>query len=740
MLRPCSRSRGRRPRRVPIMLQMSATECGAACLAMVLTAFGRATRIAECRDRLEIGRDGANGLRIAQLARNMGLSVRALSVDLHQARNLRTPAIIHWNFNHYVVLERWDGARAVVVDPALGRRTLDRQEFSDGFTGVALELSPTDEFRKRRRNGALEAWRFVRGLMGTSRATIVGVLVASLLLQLIMLAPPVMTKIVVDVVVTRAQARLLPAMVGAGLLLLATNGMAFYVRGTLLNFLQARMDRELMSRFFGRLLSLPYRYFVLRGSGDLLMRLSSNSLIREVITSQTLSFVLDGAFVVGYIGLLLAIAPLYGWVSLGLGAAQVVIMMLSFRSLRVLAQQDVAAQAQAQSRAVEVLTGVETVKAMGAEEEAYSRWSALFDDQLRASLQRNRRETVLEAVLGVFRTGTPMILLWLGAWEVLAGDMTVGTMLAYNTLAGSLLTPMATLFSATRQLQTVGVNIDRIRDVLDEPPEQEPGAAREHQRIKGRVALHRVGFHYGAESGWAVRDVSLELPPGAKVAFVGATGSGKTTLARLVLGLYQPTEGDVRFDGRSLTDLDLRALRRQCGVVTQDPALFACSVRENIAFGHDDVTFDDVVRAARLAQIHDEIVAMPMGFETVLSEGGGGLSGGQRQRLALARALVRDPALLVLDEATSHLDVATEQRVDEVLSRLSCTRVVIAHRLSTVMNADLIAVLKDGRVVETGTHVDLMARRGHYAALVNGQVHLRGAAGSRTVRLSGRLR
>ncbi|WP_369217476.1 peptidase domain-containing ABC transporter [Streptomyces flavofungini] len=723
MGRPSPGRRWRGRPRVPVLLQMGLAECGAACLAMILSAYGRHTRVAECRELLHVGRDGASALQLARLARRLGMRVRALSVGLEGLAEVRVPALIHWNFNHYLVLESWDGRRATVVDPASGRRVIPYTEFSAGFTGIALEFTPGPDFTPRKSVRRAESLRFVRGLLSASRGMLTAVLLASLLLQLMLLVPTALTKVVMDEVLGYGQDDLLAALVIGGLLLLLTHGAATYTRGILLDFFETRMDGTLMRRFLGHLLDLPYRYFVLRGSGDLLMRLSSNALIREVVTGQTVSFVLDGAFVLVHITLFLVIQPLYGWLALGLGLTQLLIMLANFRTLRHLAQQDVGAQAEAQSCAVELLTGIETVKAMGVEEHAYERWSALFEKQLQASFRRRRLDSLLETALGTFRVGTPLLLLYVGVREVMAGRMSLGTMMAMNALTYSLLSPMATLLGAARQLQSVGVSIDRLRDVLDEEVEQHRESALPPGRLTGAVELSGVGLRYGGEGPWALRGVSLRVPAGAKVALVGRTGSGKTTLARLLLGLHVPTEGEVRFDGRPLTGLDHRLLRGQCGVVTQEPALFACSVRENIAFGHATATLDDIVLAARHAQLHDEITAMPMGFETVLTEGGGGLSGGQRQRLALARALVREPALLVLDEATSHLDAVTEQRVDEVLSQLSCTRVVIAHRLSTVSNADLIVVLDDGAVVETGRHDDLLATDGCYAALVRGQLH-----------------
>ncbi|MEV0460106.1 peptidase domain-containing ABC transporter [Catellatospora methionotrophica] len=704
------------------MLQMSATECGAACVAMVVSAYRRWTTVAECREQLGIGRDGATALQMAQLARQLGMRARGVSVDLDSLPQLRLPAIVHWNFRHYLVLEKWDRRGALVVDPGLGRRRISRDEFGDGFTGIAIELSPDAGFQRRPRPGRLASLRFARGMLTFSRPLLALVLLVSLLLQLAVLLPALITKFAVDVVIGQGQADALAA-VGLGMcLLLVTQAVGGYARGMALNVLHARMDDSMMRRFFDHLLALPYSYFQLRSSGDLLMRMSSNTVIRDMLTSQTMSLILDGLFVVGYAALLLAFTPLYAWLVLGLGLLQLGAVVATYRAMRERTHRDIAAQAEEQNYAVEVLAGAETVKAMGAEQQVLGRWSGLFQTRQTASLHRRQLETVLEAVLSVFRMGSPMLLLWFGAHQVVAGSMSLGSMLALNALAGAVLTPLMGLVTTARQLQTVGTHLERIRDVLDESTEQDRSVDRPATRITGQVTLDGVGMRYSANAGWAVRGVDLHIPAGAKVALVGRTGSGKTTLAKSIIGLYVPTEGQVRFDGRPLQDLDFRQLRRWCGMVTQDPALFAGSIRDNISLGHPNAVYDEVVLAAQRAQIHDEIMQMPMAYETRLTEGGGGLSGGQRQRLALARALVHQPPLLLLDEATSHLDVVTERRVDEVLSALSCTRIVIAHRLSTVRNADLIGVMEDGQLVEQGTHDELIARGHLYEALIRDQL------------------
>jgi ABC-type bacteriocin/lantibiotic exporter with double-glycine peptidase domain len=348
---------------------------------------------------------------------------------------------------------------------------------------------------------------------------------------------------------------------------------------------------------------------------------------------------------------------------------------------------------------------------------------------MQAGVRRAHVATLIETSMMALRIAAPTVLLLLGAALVLEGRMSLGSMLALNALAASFLGPLSTLVSSAQSMQVVGAHLDRIADVLDAAPEQDPTRVRPiapHQRI-GRLEMRHVSFRYQPSAPLALNDVSLSIEPGQKIGIVGRTGSGKSTLGKLLLGLYPPTEGVVSCDGVPLGDLDVHALRGRFGVVLQESFLFSGSIRGNIALLDPTLSLEDTMHAARLAAMHDEIERLPMGYETILSEGGTGLSGGQRQRLSIARALAVRPEVLLLDEATSHLDVLTEESVDANLASLECTRIVIAHRLSTIRGADCILVMEDGRIVERGTHEALVKHGGIYADLVREQTQGLGA-------------
>jgi ATP-binding cassette subfamily B protein len=717
--RPSRFRRGRET--IPFYQQTTRADCGAACMTMVLASYGKEVPMREVRDVMGAARDGADASQMLAAADWYGLRTRAVRVpEIENLDCLPSRSILHWQFHHFVVLDRTTDDGAWVVDPAVGRRLVTWSELRTAFTGIAITLEPAAGFTsaERRRSGL---GRYLRQLLRES-STLGRVLGTSVLLQALALALPFLTGMVVDRVVPRSDVGLLTALAVGLAGVAAFHFIATLARARLLVRLRVQLDSRMTLDFLDHLVDLPYSFFQARSAGDLMERLNSNATVREILTSGALSGALDGMLVSLYLIIVLVVHPMLGVIVLALGALRVLLFLALRRRHQELTSRSLQVEAASRSYQVEMLAGIETLKSLGAERRAVEHWSNLFADELNVALQRGRLNATFDSVLAALTTASPFVILIYGALEVVRGDLSLGTMLAVSALAAGFFAPLSALVSTALQMQMLGSYFERIDDVLDAPPEQPRGTSLARPRLAGRITLDRVSFRYNAAAPLVVNDVSLDIAAGSFVALVGPSGAGKSTLAHLLVGLYRPTTGRILYDGFDLAGLDLRAVRGQLGIVNQQPYLFGGSIAGNLSLADPSLPRNRLIEAARLAQIHDDIMEMPLGYDTLLGDGGFSVSGGQYQRLALARALVHRPAILLLDEATSSLDTATERRIQDHLAALRCTRIVIAHRLSTVRAADVILVMDQGAVVERGSHDELMGHRGRYEELVAVQI------------------
>ncbi len=704
--------------RIPFVPQLTSSECGLASLAMVLGLYGRATSIDELRKLVTVQPGaGVDAMTLLDVGRMLGLRGRGVSIDIEDLEQLEPGAILHWDFNHFVVFESFEPRAVMVVDPAFGRRRVPAAELRKAFTGVALLFVPTETLEHRAR-APRKVWGHLVSLLKLPMWP--RIVVSSVLLQLFGLAVPSLTAVVVDRIVPLGDRDLL-LVAAAGLSMVGLfHYLALLVRGHLMLSVRRHLGVQLHVGFMDHLVSLPFRFLQERTSGDLLARYGSNSSIQNALTSGTMTVLIDGTMVMLFLLMLMILQPAMGLTVLAFAAVEVLVVAVPFRAQRELANQGLISAGRTLSAASEILQATETLKLLGAEQRAVRGWTNRLVESLKFELEGARISVHQEALLGALRFAAPVTVLGVGASLVVSGSLGLGTMLSAAALAGGFLGPLSSLLSTVLSISNIESHILRINDVLCASPEQPLSPLRAIPKVRGRLEVDDAWFRYGPLSPRVLKGVSLKVEPGQFVALVGPSGSGKSTLAGLLLGLASPERGRIAFDGVELQELDLTALRRQVGVVPQRPFLFNQTVRHNIAAGDGTMDMNTVIEAAKLACIHEEILALPQGYDTELSEGGSSLSGGQRQRIALARALARKPKILVLDEGTSALDAVAERAVQANLENLGCTRIIIAHRLSTVQRADTILVFDDGAIVERGTHEELAQTKGAYARLLMG--------------------
>ncbi|NMO18348.1 peptidase domain-containing ABC transporter [Pyxidicoccus fallax] len=726
----------------PLRRQLEEADCGPACLEMLSAFHGGRHELSALKELAHVQTTGTSMVDLFTTAERVGFKARGFHVedfsdlDDEEGRAM-LPAIIHWEENHFVVLYKLTPKEAIIGDPALGLRRIPRARLGDHWNGVLLSLEPTEALYRpvekpgapseAPRGGSLK--RFGRGLL-RYRLLLFQVLLTTVLLQGLALAQPFLIQGLVDKAVGGRDVTLLTAVgVGLGVLLVA-QVLVTVARGAGLFLLSSGYAVLLLAQFWKRLLSLPVSFFARRHRGDLLQRIEDHQRIRRILQGASVSVLLDLVMLVGYgVVLFLYDATVFG-IFLAGAAVYTVWTLLLMPRRTVLDQQRFRAAADASRLEMQMLGGIQTLKACGAERQARARWEKLQAREVEAGRDIWLHDTLHNSGAMFVNQAVYVGILVYEAHLVLSGQLTLGQMVATLSILGLVLAPMQNLVMFIHQVQDVFISLRRVDIVYDAEPELRDDAVPTTGALTRapEIQLEGVTFRYGSPNEPAVlEDVSFTLPAGKMTAIVGRSGAGKTTLTQVLYGLYRPQQGRVRYDGLPIESFDPMALRRSVAFVFQKTDIFDGTLAENIALGDDAPDMDRVLYAARTACL-DELLAMPNGLKTKIGEAGVRLSGGEEQRLQLARAIYRDPRVLFLDEATSHLDAELERAITEALQREAAGRtlVVVAHRLSTVRRADKIVVLDKGRVVEEGTHEELVAiPGGRYRSLVENQMEQR---------------
>lgn len=712
--------------KTPTILQMEAVECGAAALGIILGFHGRYVPLSELRTECGVSRDGSNAANVVKAARRYGLKAKGLSTELEDLQKLTSPFIVFWNFNHFVVVEGFRRDRIFLNDPASGRRTVPFREFDESFTGVVLYMEPGAEFEKGgQRPSAARA--LAQRLRGSTR-DLLFCLVAGLLLVAPGLALPMLVQLFVDAVLVQdLHDWLRPLLLGMALMMVLRVVLRM-LQLSYLRHLRAKLAVLLSGSFVWHVLRLPVGFFAQRFAGEISSRLALNHGIADALSGQLATALIDCLTLVCYAAVMWYYNP---WLTM----IGVVFALGNALALRWIARRRIDANMRLRQEvgklagvSIAGLQSIETLKASALESAFFARWAGHYTKANLAQQELGLTNQSLGVLPGLLSSLSTILILVLGGWSVIDGKMSIGGLIAFHSLMLSFLRPVATLVSLGSTVQTLQGDILRVDDVLLHPidPQTERAGTNDSSgeqawRLSGHVELRGVTFGYSRVAPPLIEDFNLVLRPGQRVALVGGSGSGKSTIAKLVCGLYEPWAGEILFDGQPRMQHSRRVLANSLSMVDQDVLFFGGTVRDNLTLWDETVPPSHLESAARDAEIRDVILSLPGGYGAELLEGAGNLSGGQRQRLEIARALINNPSVLVLDEATSALDAETEFQIDQHLRRRGCATLVIAHRLSTIRDSEEIVVLSKGKVVQRGTHEDLWGLEGEYRRLIHSE-------------------
>ncbi|MDO5150698.1 MAG: NHLP family bacteriocin export ABC transporter peptidase/permease/ATPase subunit [Oscillospiraceae bacterium] len=710
--------------KVPVIMQMEALECGAASLAMVMAYYGKWVPLEQVREDCGVSRDGSNAKNVLIAARSYGFTAKGYRYEPEELKkNGKFPCIIHWNFNHFVVLDGFKNNKAVINDPARGICSVSMEEFDNSFTGICLMIEPGENFVPGGKPKSVI--KFVKNRLQGAGTAIAFVIICSLISSLMGVIQPGFSRIFYDRLLTGQNPEwFVPFMTGLAVIS-AIQIIVSAVEAIYSNKINGKLDVVGNSTFLWKVLHMPMNFFSQRMAGDIQSRQSSNAGIAGSLVNTFAPLALDGIMAVFYFAVMIRYSPLLTMV----GLISVVINLFMSRIIskkRInVTRVQMRDSAKLASTTVAGIEMIETIKAGGAENGFFRRWAgyqASVNTQTVRYAKLNQYIGMIPSVVSLLCNSAVM---YLSIWFAMEGNFTVGMISAFQGFLGSFTAPAGRFISAGQSLQEMRTSMERIEDVMQYPEDicyqtEIPDTDDEvsYTKLTGDIELKNVTFGYSRLAQPLIRDFNLKLKPGSRVALVGSSGCGKSTISKLISGLYQPWSGEILYDGKPAKNIDRSVFTGSLAVVDQDIIIFEDTIANNIKMWDSSIEDFEVILAARDAQIHDDVIQREGGYNYRLTEGGRDLSGGQRQRLEIARALAQDPTIIILDEATSALDARTEYEVVKAIKERGITCIVVAHRLSTIRDCDEILVMDNGEVVERGTHEELFAKGGKYTELV----------------------
>jgi ATP-binding cassette subfamily B protein RaxB len=693
-------------RRLPMLLQTEAAECGLACVCMIGNYYGHNLDLASLRRRFATSLKGATLADVMLIAHRLDMAARPLRLDLEELDKLRRPCILHWDFNHFVVLKAVRANKITVHDPGRGIRDVPMDEVSQHFTGVALELLPSATFKAIKQKESISLRELIQNVSGL-KSVMVQILVLSIALELFGILTPFYMQWVMDNVLVSADRDLLTLLGISFLAVVVFQNAISALRSWVVTWFSSLLGVQWTANLFSHLLKLPMPYFEQRHIGDVISRFNSAGTIQNTLTTRFIGTVLDGVMAAVTLVMLFLYSVALAWLVLGLFVIYALVRWFAYRPLRQANEDYIVYAARQQSQLLESIRGVQAIKLADKQEPRVATYANAVVETTNKNVAIQRLTISFSTLQGAISGVGRVVLIWLAAKFVLAGAFSAGMLVAFISFADQFTSRGSGLIDAVIDFRMLRLHGERLADIVLNPPEEnmEPKVAApfneaQKDREIPNIQIEEISFRYGETQPWVLQNCSLTIKAGESVALIGPSGCGKTTLAKLILGLLKPEQGRIVVDGIDVRKLGLSAYRSMIGCVMQDDILFAGSIADNISFFDTELNQARIEEAARLAQIHDDIAAMPMGYQSLVGDMGSSLSGGQRQRVLLARALYRKPLILMLDEATSHLDVECEMRINTAIQHMKVTRISIAHRPETIRSADRVIAINQGQAVE----------------------------------------
>lgn len=700
-----------RRQQLPVILQTEAAECGLACLCMVASYFGHRLDLASLRARFSVSLKGATLKGVINMAQGLALQTRPLKLDMANLPQLKMPCVLHWDMNHFVVLKAVSSTHALIHDPAIGVRRLPLAEFSKHFTGVALELQPTNEFVKKDETQNFPLLSLMGRVIGLRRG-LIQLLLLGLALQLCMLVAPFYMQWVIDEALLSADRDLL-TILGFGFLLLVVLQTAIgAVRGWITTALATNLNFQWFGNAFTHLMKLPLPYFEKRHTGDIVSRFTSIETIQRNLTTQFVEGIIDGVLVLGTLAMMFSYSPKLAGIACIAVLLYVLLRLAIFSALRDATAEQIIHAAKQQTHFLESVRGIQSIRLFGRSEERRASWMNALVEQFNADLRIAKLGITYHSANTFLFSSERVLVIWLAAILVLENTLSVGMLFAFISYKDQFSSRMTSLVDKLFELKMLRLHGNRLADiVMTEPEPTRQDFEIDIDTVNPSIEFRNVSFRYGDGEPFILKNLNLLIPAGECIAVTGPSGCGKTTLMKLLLGLLEPVEGEILINAVKLSQLGTGNFRNLIGTVMQDDGLFAGSIADNISFFSPTADMERIQGCAQLAAIHPEIACMPMGYNTLVGDIGSGLSGGQKQRLLLARALYKQPKILVLDEATSHLDVWNEQAVNAAIRTLALTRVLVAHRPETIAMAERVVVLQQGTIMQDHRQSDIQKLR-----------------------------